>query len=83
MKISLARSGLVLDWDPDAKNLLEFIEDQDIFPDNSCRGGMCRTCMTKLLSGTVVYVIDPAVQVDEGHVLLCSSRPDGDISLDI
>lgn len=83
MKVTLTKSERVFTWDSEAENLLEFLEDQDIFPDNSCRGGMCQTCMTRLLSGSITYVIDPSVQIDTDHVLLCSARPASDITLDL
>ena len=82
-RVCFSKSGKVLDWDPEAENLLEFLEDNGLTPDNSCRGGMCSTCETSMASGSVEYVTEPSVDIEDGHVLLCSSIPTSDIALDL
>jgi 3-alpha domain/2Fe-2S iron-sulfur cluster binding domain/MOSC domain len=49
----------------------------------SCRSGVCHTCATPLLSGSVSYAPDPLEPPADGEVLICCARPSGDIVLDM
>jgi ferredoxin len=49
----------------------------------SCRTGVCQTCSTPLLSGSVSYWITPLTEPEAGQVLLCSTRPVTDVTLDL
>ncbi|MGQ9364940.1 2Fe-2S iron-sulfur cluster-binding protein [Azospirillum sp. ST 5-10] len=51
----------------------------------SCSQGLCGTCKTKLLSGTVEMTHKGGIrkrEVDQGLVLLCCSRPTSDVVVD-
>jgi ferredoxin len=49
----------------------------------SCRIGVCHTCETGLLSGTVSYTPDPVDAPAAGDALICCSQPRGDLALDL
>jgi ferredoxin len=45
--------------------------------------GVCHNCETGLVSGRVDYAPEPLEQAAYGNVLVCCSRPSGDIVLDL
>ncbi len=57
--IAFARSGLTVRWDQRYASLLELAEASDVPVRWSCRTGVCHTCETALLSGTVGYAPEP------------------------
>jgi ferredoxin-NADP reductase len=57
--VAFARSGLTVRWAPRYDSLLELAEACDVPVRWSCRTGVCHTCETGLLSGTVSYAPDP------------------------
>ncbi|MDN3353787.1 MOSC and FAD-binding oxidoreductase domain-containing protein [Actinomadura sp. DC4] len=81
--VSFARSGLTVAWDPAYASLLELAEACDVPARWSCRTGVCRTCESGLLSGTVAYAPEPVEPPAEGDVLICCSRPEGDLVVDL
>ena len=52
---------------------------------SSCRNGTCRTCMCKLVSGTVDYNVEwPGLLPEEkaeGYVLPCVAKPCSNVKL--
>jgi ferredoxin-NADP reductase/MOSC domain-containing protein YiiM/ferredoxin len=81
--VSFSRSNLSVPWDPAFASLLEFAEACDVPVRFSCRTGVCHTCETGLISGPVSYQPDPLEPPAEGNVLICCSRPGGEITLDL
>jgi ferredoxin-NADP reductase/MOSC domain-containing protein YiiM len=81
--VSFARSGLTARWNPRAGSLLELAEACDVPTRWSCRTGICHTCETALVSGRVDYSPDPVDPPADGNVLICCSRPDGNVTLDL
>jgi ferredoxin-NADP reductase len=81
--VSFARSGLAVRWDTDHATLLELAEACDVPTRWSCRTGICHTCETGLLSGTVAYSPDPVEPPGDGNLLICCSRPKDDVVLDL
>jgi ferredoxin-NADP reductase/MOSC domain-containing protein YiiM len=81
--IEFARSDLAVRWDDDVGTLLELAEACDVPVRWSCRTGVCQTCETTLIAGEVAYDPDPVEQPPEGSLLICCSRPHGDIVLDL
>jgi ferredoxin-NADP reductase/MOSC domain-containing protein YiiM/ferredoxin len=81
--VSFSRSNLTAPWDPAFASLLEFAEACDVPVRWSCRTGVCHTCVTGLVSGKVSYRPDPLEPPEEGSVLICCSRPDGEVMLDL
>jgi ferredoxin-NADP reductase/MOSC domain-containing protein YiiM len=81
--VAFARSDLSARWDPGYASLLEFAEACDVPVRWSCRTGVCHTCETTLISGTVSYNPDPVDDPADGSVLICCSQPSGDLVLDL
>lgn len=54
---------------------------------NSCRNGTCRTCMCKLLRGSVSYRIEwPGLSAEEkaeGWILPCVALAENDVTIDV
>jgi ferredoxin len=82
--VTLLPSG----WRFDAPNgmpILEAAEAAGIELPNSCRNGTCRTCLCRMESGAVRYLVEwPGLSFDEkrdGDVLLCVAVAVGDVVL--
>jgi ferredoxin-NADP reductase/MOSC domain-containing protein YiiM len=82
-QVAFARSGLTVPWDPGYASLLELAEGCDVPVRWSCRTGVCHTCQTDLVSGTVGYAPDPVDDPADGSVLICCSQPRSDLVLDL
>jgi MOSC domain-containing protein YiiM/ferredoxin-NADP reductase len=82
--VTFARSGLSVRWRPSPEqSLLELAEACDVPVRWSCRTGVCHNCESGLISGSVAYDPDPLDPPSEGNVLICCSRPKGDVVIDI
>src|SRR3984957_5830957 len=81
--VSFARSGITAAWDPKFGNLLELAEACDVPVRWSCRTGVCHTCMTGLIGGSVIYNPEPLEKPAPGNVLVCCSQPDAGVTLDL
>jgi ferredoxin-NADP reductase/MOSC domain-containing protein YiiM len=81
--VSFARSGLNVRWGSNFQNLLELAEACDVPVRWSCRTGVCHSCETGLVAGTVGYQPSPVDAPADGNVLICCSKPQGDIALDL
>ena len=82
-QVSFARSGITAAWDPKFKSLLELAEACDVPVRWSCRIGVCHTCMTDLIDGSIVYNPEPLERPAAGNVLVCCSQPTAAITLDL
>jgi ferredoxin-NADP reductase/MOSC domain-containing protein YiiM len=81
--VAFARSDLNARWNPDYTSLLEFAEACDVPARWSCRTGLCHTCETTVLSGTISYAPDPVDNPADGNALICCSQPCDDLILDL
>jgi ferredoxin-NADP reductase len=81
--VSFARSGLNVHWGPAFQSLLELAEACGVPVRWSCRTGVCHTCETGLVAGTVNYRPDPIDAPGDGNVLICCSQPRGDVVIDL
>ena len=81
--VEFARSGITATWDPKFASLLELAEACDLPVRWSCRTGVCHTCMTGLIGGAVSYQPEPIERPASGNILICCSRPDGNIAVDL
>ena len=81
--VSFARSGLNVRWGPAFQSLLELAEACDVPVRWSCRTGVCHTCETGLVAGTVGYRPDPIDAPADGNVLICCAQPEGDVVIDL
>jgi ferredoxin-NADP reductase/MOSC domain-containing protein YiiM len=82
-RISFARSGLSVNWDSRFQNLLDLSEACDVPVRWSCRTGVCHNCEVALIAGTVTYEPDPLDPPATGNLLICCSRPQGDVVIDL
>jgi MOSC domain-containing protein YiiM/ferredoxin-NADP reductase len=82
--VSFARSGIAAHWKASAyESILELAEACDVPVRWSCRTGVCHNCESGLISGSVSYQPDPLDPPAEGNVLICCSRPQDDVVIDI
>jgi MOSC domain-containing protein YiiM/ferredoxin-NADP reductase/ferredoxin len=82
--VSFARSGIATRWNASAwQNILELAEACDVPVRWSCRAGVCHNCESGLISGSVVYGPAPLDAPAQGNLLVCCSRPAGDIVIDL
>ncbi|MEV3961600.1 MOSC and FAD-binding oxidoreductase domain-containing protein [Nocardia sp. NPDC050193] len=81
--VTFARSGISVPFPESKRSLLELADACDVPARWSCRTGVCHTCTTALLSGAVTYSPEPLEPPPEGELLICCSRPDTDIVLDM
>ena len=81
--VSFARSGITAGWDPRFGSLLELAEACDVPVRWSCRIGVCHTCMTGLIDGSITYNPEPLERPAPGNVLVCCSQPNAGVTLDL
>jgi ferredoxin-NADP reductase len=82
--VSFGRSGIAARWAPSTYNsLLELAEACDVPVRWACRTGVCHTCESGLISGSVAYDPEPLDPAADGNVLICCSQPQGDVVIDI
>jgi ferredoxin-NADP reductase/MOSC domain-containing protein YiiM len=81
--ISFARSGVTVAWDRKFASLLELAEACDVPVRWSCRTGVCHTCITGLIGGSVLYKPEPLERPGPGNVLVCCSHPNEGVTLDL
>jgi ferredoxin-NADP reductase/MOSC domain-containing protein YiiM len=81
--VSFARSGITVPWDPKFASLLELAEACDVPLRWSCRSGVCHTCTTGLIGGSLVYQPEPLERPAPGNVLVCCSQPNSNVIVDL
>jgi ferredoxin-NADP reductase/MOSC domain-containing protein YiiM len=81
--VTFARSGITAPFGDDWRSVLDFADACDVPTRWSCRTGVCHTCVTPLLSGSISYTPDPLELPADGQVLICCARPASDIVLDM
>jgi ferredoxin-NADP reductase/MOSC domain-containing protein YiiM len=81
--VTFARSNLTVSWSADYQSVLELAEACDVPARWSCRTGVCHTCESGLISGSVSYEPEPLEAPALGDLLLCCSRPNSDLILDL
>jgi ferredoxin-NADP reductase/MOSC domain-containing protein YiiM len=81
--VSFARSGLTVAWDGKFASLLELAEACDVPVRWSCRTGVCHTCMTGVIGGSITYQPGPLEAPAPGNVLVCCSQPKSDVVIDL
>jgi hypothetical protein len=81
LQVTFSKSGRSAQWTNGHDSLLSFIEAEGIAVDSACRSGICGSCQTRIEAGEVGYEQTPDAEVEEGHCLLCVSRPQSDLKL--
>ena len=73
--VKFARSGKSAVWRPSQGSLLDLAERAGVAPLSSCRSGVCGTCATRVVDGTVDYAQPPVHEIAEGEALICIGTP--------
>jgi ferredoxin len=81
--VAFARSAITAAWDRKFSSLLELAEACDVPVRWSCRTGVCHTCMTGLIDGSITYNPEPLEMPAPGNVLVCCSQPKAGVTLDL
>jgi ferredoxin-NADP reductase/MOSC domain-containing protein YiiM len=81
--VSFARSGISVAWDPKFESLLKLAEACDVSVRWSCRTGVCHTCTSGLISGSISYSPEPLDSPAPGNVLICCSQPNANVIIDL
>ena len=81
--VSFTRSGLTVPWDSRYGSLLDFAEACDVPVRWACRVGVCHTCESGLIDGSVGYAPEPLDRPSEENVLICCSTPLTAVELDL
>jgi ferredoxin len=81
--VSFARSGINAHWGPNYGSILELAEACDVPVRWACRTGVCHNCESGLIAGAIAYRPDPLEPPAGGNLLICCSRPQGDIVVDL
>jgi ferredoxin-NADP reductase/MOSC domain-containing protein YiiM/ferredoxin len=82
--VFFARSGIAIHWKASAyQSILELAEACDVPVRWSCRTGVCHTCESGLISGSVVYGPEPLDKPADGNLLVCCSQPIRDVVIDL
>jgi ferredoxin-NADP reductase len=81
--VSFARSGLNVRWGSSYQSLLELAEACDVPVRWACRTGVCHTCESGLVEGKIGYRPEPIDMPADGIALICCSRPESDVVLDL
>jgi ferredoxin-NADP reductase/MOSC domain-containing protein YiiM len=81
--VSFARSGITIAWDGKFASLLELAEACDVPVRWACRAGVCHTCTTGLIGGSITYNPEPLERPAAGNVLVCCSQPNAGVTLDL
>ena len=82
-KVSFTRSGLTVPWDSRYGSLLELAEACDVPVRWACRVGVCHTCESGLIDGTVGYAPEPLDRPVRGNILICCATPVSAVELDL
>jgi ferredoxin-NADP reductase/MOSC domain-containing protein YiiM/ferredoxin len=81
--VTFSRSNLAVPWDDRYPSLLDLAEACDVPVGFGCRNGTCHSCESGLLAGSVAYHSEPLEPPEEGRVLVCSTRPSSELTLDL
>ncbi len=82
--VSFARSGIAAHWKASTyQSILELAEACDVPVRWSCRTGVCHNCESGLIHGSVTSQPEPLDPPAEGNVLICCSRPQDDVVIDL
>jgi len=65
------------------QSLLELAEACDVPVKWACRTGVCHSCESGLVAGTVSYRPEPLEPPADGNLLICCSQPRDEVVLDL
>ncbi|MFM0515180.1 SRPBCC family protein [Paraburkholderia sp. RL17-373-BIF-A] len=73
--ICFQKADTCAEWSSECGTLLEFAESLGFAPKFGCRSGICGSCATPILEGSVDYLEDTVAPRKESEILLCCSVP--------
>ncbi|MDP5135504.1 class I ribonucleotide reductase maintenance protein YfaE [Rheinheimera baltica] len=76
-------ADVAINFDGQARTLLDALEQQRLQVNFHCREGYCGACRCKLLRGEIRYINEPLAFVRQGEFLPCCSIPVNDIEIEI
>ncbi|MDP5149258.1 class I ribonucleotide reductase maintenance protein YfaE [Rheinheimera baltica] len=76
-------ADVAINFDGQARTLLDALEQQRLQVNFHCREGYCGACRCKLLHGEIRYINEPLAFVRQGEFLPCCSIPVNDIEIEI
>jgi ferredoxin-NADP reductase/MOSC domain-containing protein YiiM/ferredoxin len=82
-QVSFVRSGVTGAWGRQFQSLLELAEACRVPVGWSCRTGVCHSCESALVAGSVEYEPEPLDPPAPGNILICCSRPKGNAEIDL
>lgn len=82
-KVKFKKSDKVIIWEDTQASILDLAESAGLSPEFNCRMGTCSTCESTLLKGNVEYDPEPFMEIPEGRVLICCSKPTSDIEIEL
>ena len=82
-RITFARNGLTVPWGEGYPTVLDLAEACDVPTRWSCRTGVCHTCETSVLAGSLRYRTEPLEPPVPGSTLICCAQPETDVVLDL
>lgn len=83
LSIEFLPSGTRVVWNEHCESLLELAELAGLTPPFNCRAGLCNTCQVPLREGSVEYFETPLDTPENGHILLCCTRPTTSVTIDL
>ncbi len=81
--VSFSRSGITANWSGAYASILELAEACDVPTRFSCRSGVCHTCVTPVIEGTVSYDQLPLEMPAGRTALVCVAQPGEALVLDL
>lgn len=81
IEVVFAHSDQKTYWQSPCNSLLELAEESGLTPEFSCREGICGSCTCELIEGCVEYFEEPIDTVPDGQILLCCTKPKGNVVL--
>ncbi|EHM44783.1 class I ribonucleotide reductase maintenance protein YfaE [Yokenella regensburgei] len=82
-RITLSRSGTQLLCQEEHPTLLVTLESHRVEVEYQCREGYCGSCRCRLLSGDVTWVTQPLAFIQDGEILPCCCKAQGDIEIEM
>lgn len=80
-QVRFSRSERSFEWNGRHDSLLNMAEAEGVEVESGCRAGSCGGCQSRIEKGEVEYLQEPIAEVEQGHCLLCISRPKSDLVL--
>jgi ferredoxin-NADP reductase len=82
-RVKFTKSNKETNWDDNQLSILDLAESAGLTPEFSCRMGTCSTCETTLHKGDIEYDPEPFMEIPEGRVLICCSKPKSNIEIEL